>query len=761
MKKFISLFLLLPSLVLMTASVSGFKRIDDNKGDMYFWPKTFGNEEGESLTIYQPQIIDWSEYKNIKARMVLSYKPNSKDKPLYGTAVLTANTVVDVPSKQVKLTALNFDSFKVLNLSADENEALHTEVQKILPAEGLVMLLARATASLQRKEKSVKTSVLQSTPPRIIISKKPAALVVLDGEPIWSLIKDNELQFAVNTNWDLLLHKEAKAYYIRYIKMWYTASDLQGPWNSVFKLPDALYHLPKTENWETVTASLPSKALPAGEAPAFFISNKPAELILIDGEPQLKSIHNTKLAWVSNTDSDLFFSHTDKNYYYLVSGRWFQSKQLNNKAKWNFATDRLPEDFKNIPVNSSRASIRVSVPGTIEAETAVIMAQIPHKVQVKKTGLNPEVIYTGKPDFQPVKDTELTYAVNTSSDVIYFEEMYYLCQNGIWFVSIDAKGPWSVATEVPKTIYQMPASSPLYHTTYVYVYGSDIDTVTVGYTAGYSNVYTSSGVVVYGSGWYYPPYYNPYYYNYPIYYSYPYTYGGNTYYNPNTGTYGRAGSANGPYGGAGYGAVYNPGKGTYTRATAAYGPSSAKRWVEAYNPRTNTGLVSKKGSDYYSSWGATAIKRDDKWAATGSYKNEQGSVRRFKTSEGSKGFVGRNENNLYAGKDGNVYRRNDDDWQKYGDGSWNSVDESASRDAMKLRVDSAKQKHPDAGSQLSAGRDKLMNSGRTATTQKQLNRDFSQRQYGQQRLNQQRSWQGGGSSVGRSNMGGGGLRSRR
>ena len=47
---------------------------------------------------------------------------------------------------------------------------------------------------------------IKADPPAIFFSKTPAMLVNLDGEPIWSPIKDNDLKFAVNTNWDLFQH---------------------------------------------------------------------------------------------------------------------------------------------------------------------------------------------------------------------------------------------------------------------------------------------------------------------------------------------------------------------------------------------------------------------------------------------------------------------------------------------------------------------------------------------------------------------------
>jgi hypothetical protein len=56
--------------------------------------------------------------------------------------------------------------------------------------------------------------------------------------------------------------------------------------------------------------------------------------------------------------------------------------------------------------------------------------------------------------------------------------------------------------------------------------------------------------MAYGTGWYDGAYYYD-----GGYWPYGYTYGANTWYNPNTGTYGRGAVAYGPYGGAGRAAV--------------------------------------------------------------------------------------------------------------------------------------------------------------------------------------------------------------
>jgi hypothetical protein len=62
---------------------------------------------------------------------------------------------------------------------------------------------------------------------------------------------------------------------------------------------------------------------------------------------------------------------------------------------------------------------------------------------------------------------------------------------------------------------------------------------------------------------------------------------------------------------------------------------------------------------------------------------------------GANGTIARTNNYTYAGKDGNVYRKDSSgNWSKYNNGGWNSVDTSAARQKAQQRMDSARQNSP-------------------------------------------------------------------
>src|SRR5262249_36941687 len=144
-----------------------------------------------------------------------------------------------------------------------------------------------------------------------------------------------------------------------------------------------------------------------------------------------------------------------------------------------------------------------------------------------------EVSYAGDPKFEPISGTNVSRAVNTSSDVILHNGQYYLCYAGIWYVGSAPTGPFTVATSVPEEIYKIPPSSPSYPVTQVTVAQTTPPGVFYTYPPSYSDrVWVVGGVPYYGTGWYSPPYCCGYYY--------PYwgSYGHGSWYNPVTGGFG-------------------------------------------------------------------------------------------------------------------------------------------------------------------------------------------------------------------------------
>ena len=541
------------------------------------WPRAYATPTGGKVIVYQPQVASWDNQKLMVAYSAVSYEPKGATKPALGSLKIEADTKVSVSERLVSFKEMRITESNFPTLPKEQTREVVTEIDRTIPDEERVIALDRVLASVDRSQIIPKeVPGVKADPPTIFSSQTPAVLVNIDGEPIWSPIKENDLKYAVNTNWDLFQHGPTNTFYLRKDGIFLKAADLKGAWAPAGKLPESFAKLPADDNWKEVKAALPGKNIDAKQAPRVFVSTVPAEMILIDGKPSYQQLVGTSLYWISNSDSDLFRVGQAGAVYFLVAGRWFSSPGFD--GPWTFATPTLPADFQKIPLEHPRSRVLASVPGTAQAAEAVLLAQIPQTARVnKKTMKAPEVAYAGDPKFEKVEKTKVERAVNTDKDIIKVGDMYYMCYEGVWFMGSSAKGPWTVASKVPGEIYEIPISSPVHNVTYVTVQEDDDDEwATFATAAMYTGVMVAWGCAVWGSGWYYPPYYGGFYGGYPYYRGYYPTYGYRASYNPWTGAYSRGVAAYGPYGGAGVSARYNPRTGTYSRGAAAYGPYGSR-----------------------------------------------------------------------------------------------------------------------------------------------------------------------------------------
>ena len=733
------------------------------------WPRTYKTPSGGSILLYAPQVAGWENQQHLTAYAAVSYLAQGASKAALGTVKVEADTKVSVEERLVNFAPLKITESNFSTLPKEQTGEVVSELSKAIPQEERVIALDRVLAYIDTSQIIPKqVTGIKSDPPTIFFSKKQAVLVNFDGEPVWSPIKENDLKFAVNTNWDLFQYSLENTFYLRNNDTWLKASDVKGPWAPAGKLPKSFKKLPDGENFKDVKANVPGRKLKEDEGPIVFVNFQPAELILIQGEPKYVPVAGTQLLWVSNTESDLFRMGAGGAVYYLVTGRWFSAPDFT--GPWTFATTNLPEDFKGISLEHPRSRVLASVPGTRQAAEAVLLAQLPQTARVNKKGTKaPEVVYQGEPQFQAIEKTSVERAVNTDKDILKVGDTYYMCFQGVWFMAKSPTGPWEVTGSVPGEIYEIPASSPAHNVSYVTVKEeSDTDWVEVAAVAGYTGMMIGWGCTVWGTGWYYPPYvwYGGYY---PIYYPYYHTYGAAAWYNPYTGAYGAAGGIYGPYGGVTYGARYNPTTGTYARGASAYGPYGSRGYAQAYNPRTGTSARTRQGSNVYGSWGSTSVQRGDDWAQTRRYTDRQTgqTTRVTRTDDGGfvsrrgpegGGFVGSSGDNVYAGRDGNVYKRDGSgNWQKFENGGWNQVDKPQRPDGSPAQQPSAQSRDRAGQSSPTAGQLGGQSRQIDQSTFGQLERDSAARTGGSQRAqsySNYRSSSGSSRNVGSYGSGG-------
>src|SRR6266480_3218699 len=658
----------------------------DQSGDPG-WPREkYSN--GTRLLIYQPQVDDWKNFQELSWRMAVSLTPKG-GKEVVGVVEMKGNTDVDNVAKVVVITNSQVTGAYFPSLDQASAQKMEQSFKTFVPPT-VSISLHRLIASVPKQEAPAGVQ-LNNDPPKIFVGYRPSILLSVDGEPALSEVPNTNLKFVVNTQWPLFFDSENSSYYVPVGQQWLTASSLDGQWSPTKKLPRDMSKVPQDKQWSALKKIIPPPAKSGGVTPAVFYSDKPAEVILFDGQPIYAQIPGTQLTYATNTNSVVFVFTPTQQFYYLTAGRWFSAMDL--QGPWTYATPDLPADFAKIPTSSPASAILASVPGTDEAKDTVLLAQVPTTMTVKpaEAQAKVKVEYGGDPKFEPIKGTSMAYATNTQDKVIKIGDVYYLCLQGVWFMSANAQGPWTTATSVPQEIYTIPPSSPVYNVTYVTQTTNPDGTVQASYTAGYLGAFilgaATGAIIANGSGYWWPPY------TYGGYYPYAATYGGaywgTAHYNSATGAYGWSQTAYGPYGSATRGAAYNPYTGTAARGATVSTPYGSRSAAQAYNPYTGAYAQTRQGSSPTAQWGSSYVSRGNQSATMGHYSTANGTVAGISGSQGGKAVgastawgntaAGKTASgNMYAGHDGNVYKNTGNGWEKYDNGSWNSVNKPSS-----------------------------------------------------------------------------------
>lgn len=645
------------------------------------WPRYF-ESSGSKVLVYQPQVDNWKDYSLLTFRSAVAVTPRGDKKEKYGVIVVDMKTETDQQARMVVLSDPQILEVRFPNLPEAEAVELERIVRLVLPKERrVVMSLDRVLAYLDKAPAEQRAVEVSLDPPKIYYSNKPAIMVMFQGQPqLKPVTTDSKLMFAVNTNWDVFFDTATSRYYLLNGESWITSDDpLKGAWAPAKELPQQLYQLPKDDNWSEVRKNIPGK--PAKQAPAVFPSTEPAEMIVTQGEPAFNPVPGTKLLQVSNTDSTLFLHSGEGQYYFTVAGRWFRAKTLG--GPWSVASKDLPADFANIPDQHPAAFVKASVPGTPEAQDAVLLASVPRTIAIdvsKPVTVN--IVYDGAPKYVVIQGTTVQYAVNTPDTVFLVDGGYYWCSQGVWLCGKAANGPWTFCTTVPAAIYTIPPTHPTHNVTYVVVQQSTPTTVVYQSTSGYSSQYVAAnGVLMFGMGMLVGAAIADDYHHH-------YTYGCGAVYHHGYGGYYRAAHYYGPYGGAGRAAAYNPHTGTYARGATAYGPYGSASRGAAYNPYTGARAAGGSVHTAYGSAGrGAAYNPTTGQGAAGRYASgAYGSAGAVRTTEGSgmvawdtknsQGAVAKTKSgDVYAAKDGNVYKKDADGGWSQNDGSgWDSVD---------------------------------------------------------------------------------------
>ncbi len=661
------------------------------------WPQEIAADEG-LIVVYQPQ-PDNLEGNRLSARAAMSIELKDGSEPIFGAMWISARIETDHSNdiatiSDVRVTRVNWPDSK------DNQEQRFTQVVEAAVAESSMTIsltqLSSALAVSEQVQKSLEN--LNTEPPQLLFREELAVLLLFDGKPRFTPIDNSDYERAMNT--PLAVARKKGKYYLTSGSLWYVADDALGPWRHTTNPPADL------------VAMVPAGEEPAPAAiPAIVTATEPTELIVTQGKPDWSSLEGGKLLYVVNTETPWLRDLASGNMYLQLSGRWFRSRS--EDGPWTFVrSDKLPQAFSDIPPASDIGGVRSSVAGTEEANEALAQAQIPQTAAIKRDEAQLAVEYDGAPQFERIEGTDVTYAVNTGAQVLRIDGKYYAVDEGVWFVSGDAKGPWQVADSIPQDkIAEIPPTSPVYNTTFVTVYDATPEVVYVGYTPGYLWSFPYYGVPVYGTGWYYPPYWGGYYYPRTP------TWGFHVGYNPWTGwnfgvswggPFFRVGvSWGGGWGGGCCGGWYGGGY-RHNDININTGDINIGNNINVGNRRDKLADVRRDGS-----------LRDgghrNLYDRPQNRKRNAGPANRDSLAKRAKSNPSR-ANNVFAGRDGQVARKTGNDWQVRDNRQWH---QPATPAADRL-----------PGGDRGHGIDRTPMPQRPQINHSQMNREFHARQRG-------------------------------
>ncbi len=723
------------------------------------WPRQI-DASGATVIMYQPQPESFKG-NDLKGRAAVSVTGAGKTEPVFGAIWFTARVETDRDTRTVNVLELKVDNVRFPESTPEQEKQLADLLESEIPKRELTTSLDRLLVSLEQAELEQKAAEnLKNDPPEIIFVTYPAILIILDGEPQLRKIENTNLMRVANTAFPIVFDSKTKTYYLFGSSVWFTTKDLiQGPWSAADNAPQEVTALFVTEDGKLPAANPDSvEALSPEELKAakIFAATTPTELIVADGEPKYSPLAENELLYMNNTGSDVFLEIATQNYYLLLSGRWYRSASL-EKGPWAYVPPKeIPASFAKISPGSDKGEVLAHVPDTEQAKEAYLDAQVPQTAAVKRSEATLEVAYDGKPKFEKIEGTEVSYAVNTASQVLKIEGKYYACEQAVWYVADSPTGPWKVSDTRPDEVDAIPPESPAYNTKYVYVYDSTPEVVYVGYTPAYMGCYPYYGTVVYGTGWYYTPWVGPVYY-----YPRPVTWGFHVHYNPWSGwSFGMSWSAGwftfsygwgGGWGGYHHGYHHGYQHGYAHGFWAGYHVGSSGGWFGPGGYHPGGGEINRGDGNVEVRPRPTTNDNLYNRPENRARNADRGASVATRPSQPAGGV----QNNMYTDRDGNVYQRNDDGWQKRDKGGWSSEDKAGDkakdRPPSASTSDRSKDDRPPSASTSDRSKDRAPSASASDRQQKSpsagsLERDYQARERGNARAGsyQRRSGGGGG-----------------
>ncbi|MFA6294255.1 MAG: hypothetical protein WC637_20860, partial [Victivallales bacterium] len=193
------------------------------------------------------------------------------------------------------------------------------------------------------------------------------------------------------------------------------------------------------------------------EPPKIIVEDKPAVLITIAGDPELRELGDTELMKVINTPFFIVLDPKTRLYWLSGANTWFSTADINGDWKGGV---KPPVNVLNTYMKDmeSKGEKPQDIPPSEDKRIPkIIVATEPSEL----------IVIDGEPLLKALPGNELLYVKNTEDDV-FIEldtELYYVILGGRWYRSKELDGPWEFVRpdKLPKSFAGIPSTSEKGH----------------------------------------------------------------------------------------------------------------------------------------------------------------------------------------------------------------------------------------------------------------------------------------------------------
>ena len=195
------------------------------------------------------------------------------------------------------------------------------------------------------------------------------------------------------------------------------------------------------------------------DPPRIIVSNSPAILIPVSGQPVVKEVPDSRFERVINTRALILRTRLDNTWYLHVYDGWLSASSI--MGPWSLAAD-TPFHIGDVADKLAKNGEADLLDGGAAQPKPALANGVP---TIYVSEISAElIVFKGQPNFQPVSNTGLLWATNTTADVFVdtSNNLFYALISGRWFSTPDLNnGPWRyvASNALPSDFKRIPADS--------------------------------------------------------------------------------------------------------------------------------------------------------------------------------------------------------------------------------------------------------------------------------------------------------------